>query len=837
MKYLLIVESPSKCRTIETYANQHSNIQYKCVATKGHILSLNTPKTVDSSSLVSSIPSYSVLKHQHKTKSILGSLISKYDKVILATDDDREGEFIAWQLCSFFKLPIHTTTRIRFHEITKQAIHRSLDSITETSSVVHLNMVYSSMARQWMDYCIGFQLSPYLWKHIGAYAISCGRCQTPALELIYQNESDQYNKKAELHYSIHGQFQLSSSTPNKIVNASISIDESLFNSESCNTFFLESKTHTHTIRDITTKLQTIQPPKTYITSTLQQDMYSRYHFSPKYCMQLAQTLYETGYITYMRTDSHSLSPYIQKSAETYIEKHYGKSYIRENRRWVGNKNAQNAHECIRPTNMNTVEIKSKSQHSASLQKLYREIHRRTIQTMMIPSTQSNLTYHITSPLKDYVGILHKMIEPGWKKTLVGMDDNDSNVGVDSDSIYDTLKGMKGNDVIPIHIKTKVDQGRSTRYGIHNWLKQIETSGFGRPSTYSTMIDKVVDRGYVVSRDIEGRKQVIRHYDLKRESTSYISASFLLNTDRTETVLVGEDKNKICITDMGIVVRRFLYTYFPETFNIGYTSKLESVLDQISEGNVKWYTPCVSLHQQLLETISKRDLSQLPKWNVSLFDRVDWSVCYKRNEFIFKINDVEYGLNDYAKQHAFFLFHKYIFRENRQKEISKTIQGIDVSTFLSMYLKSNTPKAGFKQKKLGMFEGEPILLKHGMYGYYLKVGKKTHTITNSCDDMNVYTIQDAESILFEKKERENCKYKIGKGKFGPYLSVLSFETPPKTIYFSLKSCKIKYEIRMVGDEIPVELIDWAKDKYRKKWIDYVDAGRSAEEDLNSAQETG
>ena len=201
MKYLLIVESPSKCRSIEKYANESNvsidgvQIKFKCVATRGHIVSLNTPKQVDASTLPHQIPSYSILKHQYKTKSMLNSEISKCNRVIIATDDDREGEFIAWQICFLFKIPMNTTSRIRFHEITKRAIQTALDEID--IGTINMNMVYSSMSRQWMDYCIGYMLSPYLWKYVGAYALSCGRCQTPALELIYQNENAIYGKKKE----------------------------------------------------------------------------------------------------------------------------------------------------------------------------------------------------------------------------------------------------------------------------------------------------------------------------------------------------------------------------------------------------------------------------------------------------------------------------------------------------------------------------------------------------------------------------------------------------------------------------------------------------------------
>lgn len=790
MKHVIIVESPSKCKIVERIANSDQYlIQYECIATKGHLLQLKTPKKVTLQDVhgSSELP-YSIIPKQKPTIRLLRTKINKCDKVILACDDDREGEFIAWQVCKLFDLPPTTTTRIRFQEITQNSIKYALNH-TER---INMNRVYSSMSRQWIDYCIGYMLSPFIWKYIGSYpyeGLSCGRCQTPALELLYQNEQicESNNKDENISYFIEGKFTDG-------IYAKIQLVKSLYNRTLLNQFLNYSKTYLHIITYKSTYSKTIQPPKPYTTSSLQQDMYIHYRFSPTYTMKLAQSLYEHGYITYMRTDSTRIAKDVKQTILDYIQIHYGELYCREIcdlNKEKKTKNMQNAHECIRPTVIERRTYNIETQNEKDMNRMYYAIWKQTVQHLMIPAVHSVTPFTITSPLSVlkpdlendltvYKGNNTQIIEKGWSILNTKSGNSESET---TQYTSDVNTNAQKDSTIELNcVSTKVTTKPSQRYGYNTWLKKIELSGFGRPSTYSSIMEKVLNRKYAYITNSSGEEVRIPSYKLDMISNT-------ITEEPEYSIIVGNENNKLFITEIGYVVRMFLYKYFYEIFNIEYTQKLELILDDIEHGNIKWYQPCISLFDTLHNIIDNNNVSSIKRFSLCVKEP-NLNLHFTRSGFIMKHNDEEFILNNKGKQMVFSLF--------------KTGEWERFATAVS---KSS-------ERILGKINEQDVILKHGRYGYFVTLGKDKISIKTPIEDMESYSLDNVYELIGRREG--NFKYMIGKGKYGPYLKTNNMN---QTKYFSLKGCSLKYKINTYDNDISSAIIDWVKKKHSKKWNEY------------------
>ena len=527
MKTLLIVESPSKCKIIEKYLGD----SYKVVASCGHFRSLNKLEQIDLETLE--------VKYNNDKPKIIKMLreeVAQASDVILATDDDREGEAIAWHICQVCKLPL-TTKRILFQEITKQALIKAVSS----PSTINMDRVHSQQTRQILDLYIGFKISPLLWKHI-QHTLSAGRCQTPALRMIYEQEQLIKNQQYDTDYSVYGLF-----TSNSIefkISHHISSNDIVDFLEKC-------KGYSFTLTKSESKQASLSAPSILITSSLQQKASQSLGMSPQQVMRNAQVLYEGGYITYMRTDCAYYSEEFIATTNEFIKKEYGEKYIGHIKL-----NEKKAHEGIRITqhHIKSVDI------DPGVNRLYEFIYKHTLQSCMSP----NIT--LQTPYVLDFGFTHLSIQTifnGWKI----LQKKEENINW---SLYlDNLKQINCNKIIAeekcIH--------QEFHYSEAQLIKKLEKENIGRPSTYVSILESI-EKKYVDKGRIKGKSLMLNTYELQN-NTIHISQ---------EEKNIQED-NKLSITEIGIKVSEFCQTHFESIFNYRFTERLETQIDLISSQSI------------------------------------------------------------------------------------------------------------------------------------------------------------------------------------------------------------------------------------------------------------
>ena len=584
---LVIVESPAKCKKIESYLGPG----YKCIASFGHIREIaNGLKSIDVKNnydvMFKTIPS------KGKYIKSLREAIKKSKEIILATDDDREGEAIAWHICKTFKLPVLSTKRIIFHEITKPAIKAAIANPTR----INMDTVNAQLARQVLDLLVGFTISPILWKHISRNtegSLSAGRCQTPALRLVYEQQKLINESPGRKVYDTTGIFTKK--------NISFTLNYNHEDEDKMADFLEESANFEHKYSVSKPRVTTKNPPIPFTTSALQQKASNEFNFSPKQTMRLAQTLYENGHITYMRTDSKKYSKEFVDTAKKYIKKEYGEDYVSNNiAKLVNNEggekkkkkkkdnNAQEAHEAIRPTkiNINTLSVAGKI--TAREVKLYNLIWRNTVESCMSAAKYYSITAKITAPENHtYKYSSEQVIFPGWKIVEGYEEDNKE---------YTYLLSIKTNTVLDYkQIYSKVTlKDLKKNYTEAKLVQMLEKKGIGRPSTFSSLISKIQDRGYVKKQNVEGKKVNCVDFKLVGEEL-----------DEIETTRVfGNEKNKLIIQPVGIMVYEFLGKHFDNLFNYDYTKNMEDDLDKISKGEKIWHHLCDECNIQIKSSASE-----------------------------------------------------------------------------------------------------------------------------------------------------------------------------------------------------------------------------------------
>ena len=552
-KTLVIVESPSKCKKIETYLGK----EYKVIASCGHFTKLDSLDQInfDNFTIEYKIDKKKVLKQ-------LKDEIKNSKEVIIATDDDREGEAIGWAICIFCKLDIKKTKKIVFQEITKEALENAMNNIQK----INMDRVKSQQTRQILDIYLGYKISPLLWKYI-QNKLSAGRCQTPALKLIFDNETEIQNRDFETHYKIFGTF----------TNKKIKFDGYKTVTKSNIEEFMEKQKEQEEwkITDIKESDTIEKPPKILITSTLQQKSYNTLKFSPKITMKYAQELYENGLITYMRTDSSCYSKDFIEKLKSYIISNHNEQYVNKNIDTLSqnkNKNkSQEAHEGIRVTNLN---IKTTTLKNPGANKLYSMIYKHCIECGMSDCENNERKYYITSKDK-YKYIYNDKICMflGWKIMENKKDMNDGSIRYYLNNLHigDTPLKMS-------HIMANEDLVKTMlHYNESGLIQSLEKMNIGRPSTFSNIIHSLLDKKYVQKRNIEGNEINVVNYILNEEKE--------IQTNTTNKTLNSE-KNKLQITPLGDSVCKFCFQHFEDLFNYDFTNDMESKLDEIEYGNIK-----------------------------------------------------------------------------------------------------------------------------------------------------------------------------------------------------------------------------------------------------------
>jgi DNA topoisomerase-1 len=599
---LVIVESPAKCQKIEGYLGKDA---YMCLASFGHIREIaDGLKSIDVDREFAI--KFAIMSSKQAQVAKLRAAIADASEVILATDDDREGEAIAWHLCQVFHLPVATTKRIIFHEITEPA----LKAAVAAPRTINMSLVFAQQARQVLDLVVGYKISPVLWTYVAHTNLSAGRCQTPALRLVYENYKEIEAATATMVYTVSGIFtklNLTFHLSQEIESAGDSSTGDSSGEETLERFIRETAAAPDAGFRATVngpaKKTTKPPPRPYSTSTLQQAASNDLHLSPKDTMSVAQKLYEGGYITYMRTDSKVYSAEFVAKACEYIRKRFGgEGTTAED--LIGNlsgvssakegEGSAAAHEAIRPTDISRT-LLPQSCHPRE-HRLYSLIHRNTLESLMAPAICQSLTMAISSPVAvpgagtgcEYRYTAEQVIKPGWKLVAGGYDKEAKEYTYFASLAAGAAGAATPATAMPFkRITTKCSlRNTKSHYTESGLVQMLEKMGIGRPSTFSSLIDKIQERGYVKLKDVPGKPTECREFVITKNSGGAAAVE-----SKTEVREIGGESRKLVIQPLGIIVIEFLLAHFAPLFEYEFTKNMETQLDEIATGGMVWHELC------------------------------------------------------------------------------------------------------------------------------------------------------------------------------------------------------------------------------------------------------
>ena len=731
---LVIVESPAKAKTIEKFLGE----DYKVMSSYGHIRDLKKkelsidPKTLE--------PDYEIPDEKKKLVSELKSNAKKAKKIWLASDEDREGEAISWHLCEVLGLDEAKTNRIVFHEITKSAI---LDAI---KSPRHLNMdlVNAQQARRVLDRLVGFKLSPVLWRKVKP-ALSAGRVQSVAVRLIVEREREIQAFRSEPYYRVNALFGITNADGSQSeVKAEL---DTRFKTHGEAVAFLEQcKDAKFAVSNITKKPLRRTPAPPFTTSTLQQEAARKLGFTVSQTMMVAQRLYESGRITYMRTDSVNLSSLAINTSKDEIIKLWGKEYSKTRNYHTHAKGAQEAHEAIRPTFMSQTEIDGTAQEK----RLYELIWKRTAASQMADALIDKTTVTI-----DIAGSQAKFIANGEVVTFDGFlkvyrestDEDDNN----QEEATHMLPVMQVGNVLERREITSTERFSMgpIRYTEASLVHKLEELGIGRPSTYAPTISTIQQREYVQKGDKKGEERTYTVDTLKGTKV----------TSRERKEMVGSEKGKLLPTDIGIVVNDFLMANFPDIMDYNFTAKVEQQFDRIAEGKEEWNTMMKVFDKSFEPTVDKvmnarsehkageRQLGKEPETGKPVFVKIGRFGPV-----------VQIGSADDTEKPRF-----------SQLPSDKSIETITLEEALELFKLPRT---------IGEFEGSDVVIGAGRFGPYVMHNKKYVSLPKGTDPMKV-TLEEAIQLIGEKREQEqkrhikafdeDVKLEVLNGRYGPYIA--------------------------------------------------------------------
>jgi len=770
-RFLLIVESPSKCAKIEDYLGP----EYQCISSKGHFREIDGLGAIDLKHQFQ--PTYTLIPEKADHVAQMRKTIAAYPKhhILIATDDDREGEAIAWHICDEFGLPLDTTPRIVFHEITKPAVLKAVENPT----TLNLSLVSAAKARQVLDMMVGFKLSPLLWRNISktkskGCALSAGRCQTPALRLVHDNDTFCKSATQNTVSKVYGTFFSR--------NIRFRLSSDFDNTDALLSFLEKSKTFTHTLFLDKTKPSSQSPPKPFTTSRLLQQASSQLHLSPKTTMELCQTLYQSGLITYMRTDSAKFSPVFLEKAREYILAQFGDTYIGEFGP-LEQKDAANPHEAIRPTNL---ALKHYQTDNAGLSKLYTLIWTTSMQACMSAAKSQKTGVRVSCPLPDifYEYCVETSLHLGWRKLAETAEKTDLSEGL-------LFYFQSQNPATPVPW-TKIDtataqESRVSHYTEASLIQRLEELGIGRPSTFASIVATIEERGYVKKADVKGRTVTCTDYELAQDGT--------INTRIFDKVF-GEEKGKLVLQPIGSLVLEFLLAHFDTFFSYGYTESMEQALDKVAamapgEATASWPNIC----QQCLDELT---------------ERMEPLKTAKKQTFALQDAGYELVFNSYG------VSIKHVLEDGTTEYMSLKPEIADSLDLEKAKRGEYTVDDLVFANHLGVYEGENVIIKTGKYGAYAQWGNKTQSL-KSLADKPLSEISMADFLALaehtEDKSRDKSTLRIltpclsiRKGKFGAYIyhQTSAMEKPA---FYPLKAMRTKWQ----ESDTPA-LIQWIQNTY-------------------------
>jgi len=735
-KNLVIVESPAKAKTIEKFLGK----DYKVMSSYGHIRDLKKKElSIDDSTLT---PEYEIPEEKQKLVNELRSQASKADKVWLASDEDREGEAISWHLCEVLGLDEAKTSRIVFHEITKPAILAAI----EHPRTLDMNLVNAQQARRVLDRLVGFKLSPVLWRKVKP-ALSAGRVQSVAVRLIVERERELQAFQTENYYVVNGVFGLQNADGSASEVKAL-LSQRFKTEEEARAFLEACKEATFHVESISKKPLKRTPAPPFTTSTLQQEAARKLGFTVSQTMMVAQHLYESGRITYMRTDSVNLSGLCINAAKEEITKLYGEEYSKVRQYHTSSKGAQEAHEAIRPTYMEETTIDGTLQEK----RLYDLIWKRTAASQMTDAEIEKTTVNISiegpalASQTEFVAQGEVVKFDGFLKVYRESIDDDE----ESEEFSHILPPMKKGDELvrrEISATERFTQGPQ-RYTEASLVHKLEELGIGRPSTYAPTISTIQQREYVMKGDKKGEE---RKYNV-------ISLRGKVISDKQRMEITGSEKGKLIPTDIGMVVNDFLLENFPEIMDYNFTAKVEQDFDRIAEGKESWHKMMNGFYKDFEPTIEKtlnaRSEHKAGERLLGNDPRTKKPVFVKIGRFgpVVQIGSAE----DKDKPQFAHL----------PKEMS--MDSLTLEQALELF---RLPRM------LGEYEGEPVTVGAGRFGPYVLHDGKYVSLPKGTNPLAV-TIADAVKLIDEKRKQdtqkhmktfeEDPKLEVMNGRYGPYL---------------------------------------------------------------------
>ena len=779
-KNLVIVESPAKAKTIEKFLGK----DFKVLSSYGHIRDLKKKQfSIDVDNNFT--PCYEIPEDKKALVNTLKTEAKQATTVWLASDEDREGEAIAWHLYEVLNLKPENTKRIVFHEITKTAILKAI----EQPRNIDLNLVNAQQARRVLDRIVGFELSPILWRKVKP-ALSAGRVQSVAVRLIVEREREIHAFKSEAAYRVTAVFSVPQAD-GKQAEMKAELARRLKTKEEAEQFLNSCKGATFTIEDITTRPLRKTPPAPFTTSTLQQEAARKLGYTVAQTMMIAQRLYESGFITYMRTDSVNLSDYATAGSKEAIIQMVGERYVHPRHFETKTKGAQEAHEAIRPTYMENQSIEGTAQEK----KLYTLIWKRTIASQMadaelekttvtISISNSSDVFTATGEVIKFDGFLHVYRESY----------DDENEQEDESRLLPPVS--KGQHLIQENI-TAIERftQRPPRYTEASLVRKLEELGIGRPSTYAPTISTIQQREYVEKGNKDGEE---RSFNVLTLTNNQIKEDIRKEITRIE-------KSKLFPTDTGTVVNDFLTQYFPDILDYNFTASVEKEFDEIAEGEVQWTSVMKTFYEQFHPSVEK---TLATKTEHKVGERILGEEPGTGKVVSVKIGRfgpvVQIGTADDEQKPRFAPMKK-----------GQSIETITLEEALELFKLPRT---------IGEYEGHMVSVGVGRFGPYILHNKVYVSLPKTIDPMEV-TLEEAEQLIEEKRAKEASRHikkfeeepelEILNGRFGPYISYKGSNYKiPKDIVpqdLSLKSCLdiIKLQEEKAKSDTPKKKRSYAK----------------------------
>jgi len=784
-KKLLIVESPAKAKTIEKFLGGDFSVK----SSYGHIRDLEKGNDLGVDVNKDYEPNYVIPADKHRTVKELREAASKSDEVWLATDEDREGEAISWHLCQVLGLDALSTKRIVFHEITKQAIQKAV----QNPRTVNMNVVNAQQARRVLDRLVGWELSGLLWKKVKGQ-LSAGRVQSVAVKLVVERERDIQQFKVAPYFKVIAQF-LSKNNQGKAVSFKAESPTRYEDAGGAEAFLQQCVDASFKVDDVRVTPTRRKPAPPFTTSTLQQEASRKLGFSVTRAMQVAQKLYEEGFITYMRTDSTNLGESALQIIGDEIVKQYGQRYHQLRRHKTKNESAQEAHEAIRPTYVERLDVSANRDE----QRLYELIWKRAVASQMADAELEKTTVDIgiykagsqtgTAGAK-LVAEGEVLKFDGFLKLYIESTDDEE------EEAQGMLPPLAKGQALDLDVMTATERYTrpAPRYTEAGLVKKLEELGIGRPSTYAPTISKIMEtnRGYVTKESREGEERIFQILTLKQNKIS----------KSTGQEITGATKNVLYPSDMGMIVCDFLDTYFQSIMDYGFTAGIEEQFDHVAEGKMDWHKVIDRFYKPfhaVVETTLK-DADRASGERILGVDPASGRTVLVRMSSLGK-PVIQIGTGE-----------ELIDKEKPRYANLRPGKNLETVTLAEALEGFQLPR------DLGEYEGERLEVNTGRYGPYVKFAAQFISLPKGEDPFDI-TYDRALELVQAKKEAdrpvghfEGQPITKGKGRFGPFIKWADlYVNVPKAVNFD--TLTEKQAVELLGSKIEKEA-----NRYIQHWPD-------------------